>query len=175
MTNPHLEGLIPVAVEAFLGSTGQAHTVTQLQRDLTTTCMRAALEAALAALAGAGPVAWMLVRKRDGFIRGAYNAAPTGDQCQIAAMDGDEYRPLFDHAPAKAREGGDWYVSPQGSVCFDLDLDGDAQRQLSFIAKQDGSVSFAAYVRGQKVIGDATAPEFATAIAALATFAEGAE
>lgn len=41
------EAMVERAVEAFLSNTGQLHAVTQLQRDLTTTCMRAALAAAL--------------------------------------------------------------------------------------------------------------------------------
>lgn len=48
MTTPQTERELPDyvvadAVEAFLRSTGQSHSVTQLQRDLTTKCMRAAI------------------------------------------------------------------------------------------------------------------------------------
>ncbi|HRP74548.1 MAG TPA: Lar family restriction alleviation protein [Rhodocyclaceae bacterium] len=39
------EAMVERMVEAFLASTGQVHAVTQLQRDLTTTCMKAALAA----------------------------------------------------------------------------------------------------------------------------------
>ena len=43
------EDMVRDAVEAFLANTGQAHKVTDLQRELATTCMRPALEAALSA------------------------------------------------------------------------------------------------------------------------------
>ncbi len=41
------DALVERAVDAFLANTGQAHKVSELQRELTTTCMRAALVAAL--------------------------------------------------------------------------------------------------------------------------------
>lgn len=56
--------------------------------------MKSALAAALPVLLGE-PVAWMLVRAKDGFIRATYNAEPTEEQFAIAACDGDEYRPLY--------------------------------------------------------------------------------
>ena len=43
------DDMVRDAVEAFLANTGQAHKVTDLQRELATTCMRPALEAALSA------------------------------------------------------------------------------------------------------------------------------
>ena len=39
-------------------------------------------------------VAWMLTRKRDGFIRAIYNVKPTDEQIAIAEYDGDVYVPL---------------------------------------------------------------------------------
>lgn len=39
-------------------------------------------------------VAWMLTRKRDGFIRAIYNVKPTDEQLAIAEHDGDVYVPL---------------------------------------------------------------------------------
>ena len=39
-------------------------------------------------------VAWMLTRKRDGFIRATYNVKPTDEQIAIAEHDGDVYVPL---------------------------------------------------------------------------------
>jgi hypothetical protein len=44
--------VVEAAVEAFLANTGQAHTVTELQRELTAKCMRPALAAALPVLLG---------------------------------------------------------------------------------------------------------------------------
>ena len=57
------EDMVRDAVEAFLANTGQAHKVTDLQRELATTCMRPALEAALSAQPAAVPGGWVLVPK----------------------------------------------------------------------------------------------------------------
>ena len=51
------QGVVDLAVETFLSNTGQAHTVTELQRELTAKCIRPALAAALPVLLGE-PVAW---------------------------------------------------------------------------------------------------------------------
>lgn len=41
------------------------------------------------------PVAWMLVRKSDNFVRGLYSSNPCLDQFAIADFDGDEYVELY--------------------------------------------------------------------------------
>lgn len=83
-------------VEAFLLAEAafveKASTIGALVSDAL--AVRQALAAALPVLLGE-PVAWMLVRAKDGFIRATYNAEPTEEQFAIAACDGDEYRPLY--------------------------------------------------------------------------------
>lgn len=48
--------------------------------------------------------AWMLIRKRDGFIRGVSQCAPSEESLQIAAIDGDEYVPMVRAAQLSASE-----------------------------------------------------------------------
>ncbi len=53
----------------------------------------------------AEPVAWMLRRKRDGFVRACYSEAPSEVSLKIADQDGDEYIPLYTHpAPEVTRD-----------------------------------------------------------------------
>ncbi len=51
------DALVALATDAFLSATGQAHKVTELQRELTTKCMRAALPVIAEALAAQAPAA----------------------------------------------------------------------------------------------------------------------
>ena len=53
----------------------------------------------------AEPVAWMLRRKRDGFVRACYSEAPSALSLQMADQDGDEYILLYTHpAPEVTRD-----------------------------------------------------------------------
>lgn len=54
---------------------------------------------------GAEPVAWMLRKKSDNFVRGLTASAPSDETLAIAEIDGDEWLPLYTATPSDLAAG----------------------------------------------------------------------
>ena len=87
----------------------------------------ASLLALADSLERAEPVALMLRRKRDGFVRACYSEAPSTLSLQIADQDGDEYILLYTRpAPEVTRDVEPVYTARWNhgcnALCTEIDL-----------------------------------------------------
>lgn len=77
-------------------------------------------------------VAWMLTRKRDGFIRAIYNVKPTDEQIAIAEYDGDVYVPL-----TYAATVAELRAEVEKSYEFELNVKAELARQALLAASAE--------------------------------------
>lgn len=130
------EAMVERMVEAFLASTGQQHSVTQLQRDLTTKCMKAAL----AAMGGQGEGRYPCPRGCDCRGRDCPDCANfTAPQQPEARVGGADFRDILYGAKVKL------WLNPEddeSSVPLVVDATSGPTDNLEIMlhAEQDGEV-----------------------------------